>query len=1071
MKEGVYLQTIKQDGSILHIYFENPINKIEKLYIKNEFDALTLENAKNDLHFKIDLIEVAKKFNQYENKKIYIIVEESTPILTTQRNLKVINNQTEVLGLSEVVVDANENIKIQPYITRNGFLHLALDELALNKTYFSRRHIDTIKINNKEASIAGQFALLNSTLENVQLLIKTRLTAREKFVNINLEKINQTNNTSTYNFSVDIYQDLIDFVKYEYENEDVIDIYLNIKVQESSENIKIKIGNPRILAEKLLKGEIITEFKGNIVSLTPYFTMKGRNLSFRINTYDINSYLTYVDELKRPKRLNFLKKEKQKVWVIGEKSYKAQDNGYHFFKYMRTHHPEKPVYYIIEKNSKEAKNVLPLGNVIFYNSAEHFKIMLQADYICTTHHPELIYPTTSKIYTRKIKAIKVFLQHGVLGTKNLCDINGNQLKDFNVDLFITSSNREKEIVVKDLNFFSKQVAVTGLARFDELFNPNSEVKNQILIIPTWRDWLTSIDQLKTSEYLKRMNNLLHSQQLKEIADKGTDIVFCLHPNMQPFIDYFNVPNYVTRIKQGEVNVQKLIKESKLMITDYSSVAFDFSFLNKPVIYYQFDRNEFLGKEGSHIDIEQELPGIIVNSQDTLERELDNLQKKQFVIDASLKKRINRFIAYKDQHNCERIFDAITSFKKTSKVKSKMKYDILSQHLLNRFRKNKKYFKTMEVFNAGLINSLPVKKDLIVFESNVGKLVSDNPKFIYDELKKQNKKYQIIWAANTLYPFNDSNVKTVKRLSPEYFYYLSRAKYWVNNQNFPHYIRKHKDTIYIQTWHGTPLKKMLNDVDTFQGRDKDYKNRVNHAIKNWDYLISPSPYASKCFKSAFDYHKEILEVGYPRNDVFYDIENIDLTEKKKLIKQKLGIESNKKIILYAPTFRDDEINKAKKHIINLKLDLHKLKESIGDDYILILRPHIIISNALNLSESLKEFVIDGAKYPEISDLYLITDICITDYSSVMFDFANTKKPLLFFTYDLEFYKNKLRGFYFDFEKEAPGPLIKTNDDLIESIKNIANVQEEYSEKYQAFYNRFCTFEKGIASKIIVEKFFK
>lgn len=432
--------------------------------------------------------------------------------------------------------------------------------------------------------------------------------------------------------------------------------------------------------------------------------------------------------------------------------------------------------------------------------------MLKADYICTTHHPELIYPTTSEIYTRKIKAVKVFLQHGVLGTKNLSNINGNQLKDFNVDLFITSSKREKEIVVRDLNFFSNQVAVTGLARFDELFNPNVEVKNQILIIPTWRDWLTSIDRLQTSKYLKRMNDLLHSQKLKEIANKGTDIIFCLHPNMQPFIDYFDVPSYVTSIKQGDIDVQKLIKESKLMITDYSSVAFDFSFLNKPVIYYQFDRNEFLGKEASHIDIEKELPGIIVNAQDKLERELDNIQKKQFKIDGALEKRIDRFIAYKDRNNCERIFDAITNFRETSKVKSKIKYDILSQHVVNRFRKDKKYFKVMEKFNKGLTRLLPVKKDLIVFESNVGKLVGDSPKFIYDELKKYNKKYQIVWATNTLYPFNDPNVKTVKRLSPEYFYYLSRAKYWINNQNFPHYLRKHKDTIYIQTWHGTPLKK-------------------------------------------------------------------------------------------------------------------------------------------------------------------------------------------------------------------------------------------------------------------------
>lgn len=158
----------------------------------------------------------------------------------------------------------------------------------------------------------------------MQLLIKKRPTDRETFVNINHEEIGKTKNASTYNFSVDIYKDLIEFMKYEYKNEDIIDIYLSIKVLESSENLRIKIGNPRIMAEKLLKGEIITEFNGNIVSLTPYFTMKGRNLSFRINTYDIDRYLTYVDELKRSKRPNFLKKENQKVWVIGEKSYKAQ---------------------------------------------------------------------------------------------------------------------------------------------------------------------------------------------------------------------------------------------------------------------------------------------------------------------------------------------------------------------------------------------------------------------------------------------------------------------------------------------------------------------------------------------------------------------------------------------------------------------------------------------------------------------------------------------------------------------------------------------------------------------------
>lgn len=177
-----------------------------------------------------------------------------------------------------------------------------------------------------------------------------------------------------------------------------------------------------------------------------------------------------------------------------------------------------------------------------------------------------------------------------------------------------------------------------------------------------------------------------------------------------------------------------------------------------------------------------------------------------------------------------------------------------------------------------------------------------------------------------------------------------------------------------------------------------------------------------------------------------------------------------MLLYAPTFRDDEINKAKKHIINLKIDLHKMKENFENEYILILRPHIIISNALKLEKSLDDFVINASHYSDISDLYLISDICITDYSSVMFDFANTKKPLLFFTYDLEHYKEDLRVFYFDFENEAPGPLIQTNDELIDSIQKIDSVEVEYKEKYSHFYNRFCTFETGEAAKKIVHKFF-
>ncbi|WP_325167835.1 CDP-glycerol glycerophosphotransferase family protein [Staphylococcus devriesei] len=713
------MQIIRQKGSIIHIDFKGSQKNITKVYVKNEFDSIKYENKDGDFHFEIDLKTVASRFNKYETKKIYIVVEEEGPILTKQKNLKIDNN-TKVYSLSKVT---NENMRIHPYITKNGYLHLSMNEYTPNKIYFSRRHIDNIKINNHEALIEGQFSILNSRLEYCNILIKTRFTEREKSIKLLPKYVGNTKDSAKYNFSIDIYDELINFIKYPFNNGDVIDIYLDVKVKETLDSIHIKLGNPRVAAEWFLKGEIITDFHNEVVSITPYLTMKGRNLSFRINRYSLDSYLSYIESVKKLNIKYMIKNRANKIWIIGEKSYKAQDNGFHFFKYMRTHHPEIPAYYIIEKDSKEAKNVLPFGNVIFYKSPEHFEIMLKADYICTTHHPELLYPTNSKIYTRKIKATKVFLQHGVLGTKNLTNINGNQLKDFNVDLLITSSNREKEIVVKDLKFDDNQVKVTGLLRFDELFKPNVEVKKQILIIPTWRDWLTNLEQLKVSEYLERMNLLLYSPKLKEIAEKGTKIIFCLHPNMQPFIQYFDVPSYVTIIKQGDVDVQKLIKESQLMITDYSSVAFDFSFLNKPVIYYQFDKERFLGKEPSHIDIEKELPGIIVNSQEEIEKELVRLEANNYGISSSIKSKADQFIKYRDEENSKRIFEEVLKYKSKNKIKSKIKYNILTQHMTNRFRKDKRYFKVMDKFNTVITKFTPVKKDLIVIESNIGKSVN------------------------------------------------------------------------------------------------------------------------------------------------------------------------------------------------------------------------------------------------------------------------------------------------------------------------------------------------------------
>lgn len=178
------------------------------------------------------------------------------------------------------------------------------------------------------------------------------------------------------------------------------------------------------------------------------------------------------------------------------------------------------------------------------------------------------------------------------------------------------------------------------------------------------------------------------------------------------------------------------------------------------------------------------------------------------------------------------------------------------HRVRNWSKKLIYFPMMKIVYRVLKNLIPSKDNLILFESGLGKQISDSPKAIYDEVVKRKLPYQKVWIYNGNVEFSDPNTKVVKRLSLKYYYYLARSKYWVNNQNFPTYIEKPEQTIYIQTWHGTPLKRMLHDNEYFKLYKKEYVEKVSKAIGNWDYLISPSPYATKQFQSAFKYKKSI-----------------------------------------------------------------------------------------------------------------------------------------------------------------------------------------------------------------------
>ena len=281
--------------------------------------------------------------------------------------------------------------------------------------------------------------------------------------------------------------------------------------------------------------------------------------------------------------------------------------------------------------------------------------------------------------------------------------------------------------------------------------------------------------------------------------------------------------------------------------------------------------------------------------------------------------------------------------------------------------------------------------------------------------------------------------------------MPRAKYWVSNSRMPNWIKKPKHTIYLQTWHGTPLKKLGADIEEVHmpgTTTEKYKEIFFKESSNWDYLISPNRYSSDIFTHAFRVPADkILETGYPRNDELINSNNMGNIKK---IKESLGLPKDKKIIMYAPTWRDDEYFSIGHYKFNLKIDLDLLQNSLGEDYVILLRLHYLISNRIDVSRY-EGFVYDLSNYHDIRNLYMISDLLITDYSSVFFDYLCLKRPIIFYTYDIDSYRDKLRGFYFDFEKEAPGPLVKTTKELIEAIK-------QYGTKFKCSVRRFSKIQQ-------------
>ena len=372
----------------------------------------------------------------------------------------------------------------------------------------------------------------------------------------------------------------------------------------------------------------------------------------------------------------------------------------------------------------------------------------------------------------------------------------------------------------------------------------------------------------------------------------------------------------------------------------------------------------------------------------------------------------------------------------------------------------------------------VDEKVILFETYGGRSYTCSPKALYEEIIKDDyfKNYKFIWA------FSDPNkhkiknykrTKIVKSGSKNYYKALSKSKYWVVNSIINESITKKPGQIYVQCWHGTPLKRLRCDIKvngSALNTVDEIKKRNDIDAKRFDYFISPSKFASEKFISAFNLKKLnkesiIIEKGYPRNDSLFNRNKKDI----EIIKKELNIPKDKKVLLYFPTFRDNQHKSGLGYTYNLEIDFDSLKDKFSKDYVILFRPHYFIANSFDFNKY-KGFIIDVSKYDEINDLYLVSDALITDYSSVFFDYANLKKPMLFYMYDLDEYKNDLRDFYLDL-KVLPGPISKTQEELEKDIENIDKIKDKYKSKYDKFNKEFNYLDDGKSSSRVIKEIFK
>lgn len=347
---------------------------------------------------------------------------------------------------------------------------------------------------------------------------------------------------------------------------------------------------------------------------------------------------------------------------------------------------------------------------------------------------------------------------------------------------------------------------------------------------------------------------------------------------------------------------------------------------------------------------------------------------------------------------------------------------------------------------------------IVWSSFDGRF-SDNPRALYERLRAERDDLTHVWLArDELRHTFPTDVELVTSRTPEAARALESADLVFASSHIEVEWEKKPGATYVQTWHGTPLKTVHWDVlwapeGKLVALDRD--------VQRWDLLLSPNPHATRYLTQAFRWEGELLESGYPRNDVLSPPRH---DARRAEVRAALGIDPGATVVLYAPTWRDAEGYDTSLDV-PVRLELDRFGDALGDDHVLLLRAHNMVAGRWHVDDH--DWLRDvSLTPPDAADLYCAADVLVTDYSSAMFDWTVTGRPLLYLASDLEQYASQTRGFYVDLFPEAPGPVLRSTEELVAALVDLPTVEKEHAERYAAFRERFTPHEDGHATERVL-----